>query len=37
MKKTELVELGKYLFCNDLTIEQLEKEDFEMLNFEVEQ
>lgn len=36
MKKEELIELGKYLNENCLTIEQLEEEDFQMLNFEVE-
>jgi hypothetical protein len=35
MKQAELKELGEYLHQNDLTIEQLEEADFEMLNFEV--
>jgi DNA-directed RNA polymerase subunit RPC12/RpoP len=36
MNKEELKELGKYLWENDLTIEKMEDEDFEMLSFPIE-
>ena len=36
MKLNEFRELTKYLYENDLTLNKMEKEDWEMLSFEVE-